>query len=309
MGNLTNFPNGVSSFGVPVMGSGSLIPVTTGTYFHVNSGHTNAANTNVGTDPSYPLATIDAAVGKCTASAGDVIIVAPGHAETISAATSLVADVAGIAIIGLGWGRLRPTLTFSATASRIPISADNVLISNLVLVASIASIVSGVTVTGDDVTLDQIEIDLDETGVEFLQMLDIDAAARATVQNCRLIAENIAGCNTGIRVDATTYLRIINTEIRGDFTTAAISGNAGTGAASTDAAIVGCRIENLDTTAGLCIDMHDDSTGIISDNRLFTLFATAPETAFDPGACLVDETYVVNAIDESGTICPTVLST
>ncbi len=302
--NLTNFPNGVSSYGMPVLGMG--IPATTGNVFFVHSG--TGSDDNSG-EPTAPKATIDAAVGECTANQGDTIIAKAGHAEDISAATSLVLDVAGITVIGLGHGSARPTLTFTATASRIPISANSVVFSNFILMASIASIVSGVTVTGDDVVLDRVEWNLDATGVEFLQMLDIDAADGVTIQNCKLFAENIAGCNTGIRIDATTYLSVLDCELRGDFTTAAISGNAGTGAASTDGLIKGCLIENRDSTAGVVIDNHDDSTGLLSDNRCFTLLASAPETALDPGDFLCDETYVVNAVDESGTIVPTALST
>jgi len=305
---LTNFPNGISSFGVPVLG-GANIPSTTGTYFFVDSGAAQASDANAGTTPTYPMATIDAANNAATASNGDVIIVMPGHVENITAATSLVLDKAGVTIIGLGFGRNRPVLTFTATASRIPISADDIYVSNLVLDASIAAIVSGVTVTGDDVTLDNIEWNLDATGVEFLQMLDVDAADRVTVQNCKFIAENIAGTNTGIRFDTASYLRIVNSEFRGDFTTAALSGTAGSAAASTDVVIAHNFIENRDTTAGILLDAHDNGTGLLAHNSMFTLFATAPETALDPGNMLCVENYIVNAVDESGLRVPETQST
>jgi hypothetical protein len=306
MMTISNFPNGISSFGVPVLG-GTSVPTTTGEYFFVHSG--TGVDADDGKSPDTAKATIDAANNAATASQGDVIIVMPGHAENITAATDLVLDKAGITIIGLGHGRNRPVLTFTATASRIPISADNVVVSNLVLDASIASIVSAVTVTGDNVILDNIEWNFDATGIEFLIMLDIDTTERVTVQNCKFIAENIAGTNTGIRLDTANYTRILNNEFRGDFTTAAISGTAGSAAASTDVVVRGNLIENLDTTAGLLLDIHDSGTGIVTLNQGFTLFATAPETAFDPGNALNTENYVVNAVDESGTIVPITLST
>lgn len=303
--DFTNFPNGITSFGVPLLGSGG-IPTTTGSYFFVDSG--TGSSGNPGTK-SKPMATINQAYDKCTAANGDVIIVFPGHAENIVSATSLVLDTAGVSIIGLGHGRNRPVLTFTATGSRIPISADNVLVSNIVLMASIAAIVSGVTVTGDDVVLDKVEFDLDATGVEFLQMLDIDTATRCTVQNCRLIAENIAGCNTGIRFDVSPYLRIIGCEFRGDFTTAAISGTAGSAAATVDAQILNNLIENLDTTAGILIDAHDNGTGIISGTRGFHLYATDPQSAFDPGDMLCADNKIVNAVNETAIQIPELEST
>lgn len=303
----TNFPNGATSHGIPLIGSGR-IPVTTGSYFWVDSGHLNASATGPGTI-THPRTTIDGAVNLCTANAGDVIIVAPGHSESITAATSLAVDVAGITIIGLGVGNNRPQLTFDNTAGRIPISAANVRISNLIFMCSLAAVVSAVTVTGANAQIDNCEWNLDATGLEFLQMLDLDTADEAMIDNCRFVAENIAGCNTGIRIDVSPGATIRNCDFKGDYTTAVISGNAGSAAASVDLEVSNCKIENKDVTAGLLIDMHDDSTGVISDNRGFTEFTTAPETALDPGDCLCCENYVVNAVNESGTIVPVLLST
>lgn len=305
MADFTNFPNGLTSFGMPVIGGG--LPPTIGTYFFVDS--VTGAASNDGLTMDTPLATIDQAINKCTANKGDVIIVFPTHAETIASATSLVPDVAGVIIIGLGYGTLRPTLTFSATASRIPFSATNVVFSNIILMASVASIVSAVTVTGNDVILDRVEWNLDETGVEFLQMLDVDAALRVTVQNCKFVAENIAGTNTGLRFDVAHYLNFINNELRGDFTTAAISGTTGSAAASNDCVFKGNIIENRDTTAGILFDAHDNGTGLFAYNSGFTLYATDPESTIDPGDLLCVENYVVNAVNESGTIVPVTLST
>ena len=79
---LTNFPNGISSFGVPVTPSGLGIPVTFGTYYYVSSVTGSAANT--GLDSSTPLATVMQAHAKCLAANGDVIVLLPGHAETVS---------------------------------------------------------------------------------------------------------------------------------------------------------------------------------------------------------------------------------
>ncbi|MCZ2099877.1 MAG: hypothetical protein LC121_27165 [Anaerolineae bacterium] len=304
---LTNFPNGVSSFGMPVLGMGGGIPPTTGDVYFVHSGTGNANNT--GLTPSDALATIDGAVNKCTASQGDIIIVMPGHAENIAGATSLVVDVAGVSIIGLGRGRNRPVLSFTNTAGRIPVSAANVLIENIVFYSNLADIVSGVTVTGDDVTIRGCEWAVAAANKEFLQMLDIDDGDRVTIEGCKFLAHTTAGTNTGIRFDVAHYLTIRGCEFRGDYTTAAISGTTGTAAASTDVAIIGNFIENVDTTAGLLIDVHDTGTGIVANNRGFTLYATNITAPLDPGNCLNAENYVTNAVDETAAVSPTTAST
>src|SRR5688572_2883165 len=73
-----------------------------GSIFFVHSG--TGSNSNDGSSPDSPMATLDAAIGLCTASKGDTIYVMPGHAETIAAADGFDADVAGVSIVGIGWG-------------------------------------------------------------------------------------------------------------------------------------------------------------------------------------------------------------
>lgn len=101
-----------------------------GSIFFVDSSHAAAANAaGGGQNPDTPLATIDYAIGLCTASKGDVIYVMPGHTESV--ATAIAADVAGISIIGLGESGARPQLTITDTNDGIDITADNVVIENL----------------------------------------------------------------------------------------------------------------------------------------------------------------------------------
>jgi len=87
--------------------------------------------------------TIDAAVGACTANAGDIIYVLPGHTEAVTS-TSLSLDIAGVSVIGLGTGSLKPTLTFGATSSTINITAANCKLKNLRLQAAVGDVVTAV---------------------------------------------------------------------------------------------------------------------------------------------------------------------
>ena len=140
----TNFPNGLQSRGVPVEGfSGIGSPLLTmGNIYHVDSGATTADDDNAGTNPKQPLATIDGAVGKCTANNGDVILVHPGHSETYSAAGALTLDVAGVTIIGMGVGNSRPTITFDTAATvDIDVTAADVQIHNIIISMNYADVV------------------------------------------------------------------------------------------------------------------------------------------------------------------------
>lgn len=83
-----------------------------------------------------PFATIGKAVSL--AADNDIIMVKPGHAETISTAAFIVLSKA-VAIVGLGSGSMRPTLTFSTATSTITVTASNVSVQNILHVGSAAS--------------------------------------------------------------------------------------------------------------------------------------------------------------------------
>ncbi|MAF24328.1 hypothetical protein CL634_01895 [bacterium] len=144
---LTAFPNGVSSFGMPVMGSGPVF--TTGNIFFVDS--VTGSDTNSGNGVENALATIDAAVGKCTANKGDFIVVMPKHAESLAADSGVDLDVAGVTIVGMGQGADRPTITFdTAVTADFKLAAASVKIENLLFLAGIDALTGPIEVSADD---------------------------------------------------------------------------------------------------------------------------------------------------------------
>lgn len=116
--------------------------MTTGDIWFVDSTHAAASDTaGFGRNPEAPVATIDYAVGLCTANKGDIIYVAPGHTETLAAAADLALDVAGITIIGLGNGTNKPTVSFgTATTADVDIDAANITVKNIRFVSAIDSL-------------------------------------------------------------------------------------------------------------------------------------------------------------------------
>ncbi|GAF75373.1 unnamed protein product, partial [marine sediment metagenome] len=55
--------------------------IVAGEAFHVDN--TNGSNSNSGKDWAHPLSTLNYAISLCADNAGDVIYLAPWHAETI----------------------------------------------------------------------------------------------------------------------------------------------------------------------------------------------------------------------------------
>lgn len=180
---ITNYPQGLSSFGMPVLPGPRP---TTGSVFFVDS------NTGVdgreGTDPAAPLATIDAAINKCTANKGDIIYVMPGHAESIAAAGDIDIDVEGVSIIGLGTGDLKPTVTFgTATTADIDVDADNVTISGLRFVSAINSLANFIDVNMQHCLIEDCDFVTSNT-YECLCFIDMATTKDfLTVRGCRFI--------------------------------------------------------------------------------------------------------------------------
>ena len=139
------------------MGGG--IPTTGGTVIHLDSTHTNASDGNDGTDPNFPMSTLDAAIGRCTANKGDIILGYPGHVDSIGNA-QIDADVAGISIIGLGNGPDRPRIDYDHANASLDIGASGVMVKNWTFRPSVTAVLIGIDV---------------ETTITDAQLLDVEA--------------------------------------------------------------------------------------------------------------------------------------
>lgn len=297
---LTKFPGGISSFGMPVMGG--LLPPTTGNVFFVSS---VGSNGNDGRSPESPFATIDYAIGKCTASQGDLILVLPGHAETISAAGGITADVAGISIIGLGNGSNRPTISFGATAATFTISAANVTVANLRVTPTVDEVVKMFHITAAYATLDNIE-HFETASCQTIQFVLTSAAADyLTIRNCFHYQANAAGsAQKWIELVGCDCARIL------DNTFILALNNAATSAIiNATTAVINCQIarntllQTGGTTQVSAILLASSSTGFVHDNRVaaaVTTLAGIVALASAYGA----ENYTLNTANKSGIIDP-----
>lgn len=293
------------SAGIPVdLGVRDAINRTTRTsasVFYVHSGTGSAGND--GLSPDYPLATILQAVAKCTDSKGDVIWVMPGHAETIGA-TSCIIDKIGVSIFGEGRGTLRPTLTFSATASIISITAASVLLDNLLLIGDIDNIVTGISLSAaaDGAILSRIEMRDGASNKEFLVGIAI-AAACTDVWVDQFRFHGLAGGATGciVAAGAADRFRLTNSFIRGQFSSRTVDLAA---AASVGVEIAHNAVINIETGAGLGIALHNSSTGFMHNNVVANLKDTVVGLS-GTGAAYA-ENYASNALGASGIILPAV---
>lgn len=152
MPSITNFPNGFA-YGLSLRGL-PLFQSNPGQVFWVSNnamlipGVVGGADGNQGTFQK-PFATLQRAIDMCDQGTGDIIMIKPGHQETISSATALLLNKAGIAIIGLGSGCQRPIFTLdTANTANIPLRCGGVSIQNCCFRANflaIASLFTGAT--------------------------------------------------------------------------------------------------------------------------------------------------------------------
>lgn len=295
-------------FGSPNFPVGGVIPPP-GNIFFVDSGHADAADdvaTDQGGSWSKPYATLDYAIGKCTASNGDIILLAPGHAENIASATGCVLDVAGVTIIGIGGGSLIPTLSLTTAATAtISITAANCAIKNVRLVSNYTGgITAGITVaaTADGLLLEDLQVGETANTKEFLTGITLAANAdNVTIDRLEYINTGSTDSLAAITLaGAADRFRLLNSKIIGNFETATIHAST---AAGTNIVIADNCMNNPDATAGLNISLHASTTGIVVRNLIFGGKDTVHIAA---AGCLVAENYSSNAAGASGLIKPTV---
>lgn len=208
---------------------GLALGIAGNVFFVSNVGGLGADNTTRGTSPDTPFATLDYAIGQCSANRGDMIVVMPGHAESIVAASGVTVDVAGITIVGLGNRSLRPTFTYTtATTATMVVSAANVNIVNLRFVAGIDSLASFLTVSADRVTIKDCTFSGDSS-YQFLNAIGITTTYDYTeIVGCTFWqttdpAGTNAAAGTGcIYLVDSEHVRIKGCEFIGNFETAFI---------------------------------------------------------------------------------------
>ncbi len=256
--------------------------LTTGNVFWVDSGKTTAGGITsaYGKTPDAPFLTISAAISTdvCTPNNGDIVIVMPGHAETVATVGALALDIAGVTIIGIGDGADQPTITLTDGAATILVTGASVVVENFNLIANDDDVLICFQVSADDFTCRGCRF----TGTAatknfhacFTDSTD-NVSDRMTVEDCVAIQPDAANTHfinwTAIQ-DGCIVRR--NT-LMGDWDTMCIGG-AGV---VTFVTIVDNDIRNADNAANGCIDFDATATGICARNMCAAAHASQGITA------------------------------
>ena len=175
------FKHGVSIRGVP------LIQTHPGQVFWVSNSSVVPVNGATGSDSNdgtfdRPFATLAQAISSTTAGRGDVIFMKPGHAESVTAAAGIVLSKAGVAIIGLGVGAQRPTITFTtANTASITVTANDVSIQNVLFVGGFLNVATCFSIANaqvaTDFTVDMCEFRDSSTVLNFVKIINVGTTA------------------------------------------------------------------------------------------------------------------------------------
>lgn len=270
-------------------------PLGRGQVFYVDS--VNGNSSYGGTTPDYPKATLTQALALCTTGRGDVIIVMPGHVETISGAAGIAIAKANVRIVGLGAGSSRPTFTWSATASTWTVTAANVTIENILCVVSIDSVVNGFAVSAANCTFNRVDF-AETASKQMLIFIGTTAAADGlTIRNCHHV-QVAAGSAKWIDLVGVDNCRIEDNLLHVNATTHVIGG---TTTASLNVNIVRNLIVNA-ADAGSIV-LLASSTGIVAYNGVGSGKSAIAGSVALANAYGVNN-YAVNTVNTSGILDP-----
>jgi hypothetical protein len=306
---LSSFPNGfkngllVKNVRVPDTVAGSVFWVDSGSGSDIGKAGTY----------NYPFATLDYAVGKCAANNGDIIYIKPGHSETISSATALLLDVAGITVIGLGVGSNKPTFTLdTATTATIPVSAANISISNIKFSANYADIADLFTLSATDFKVYDCDFVATATNMNFVEIVDTGTTDNECdgleFHRCKWIEPDTA-TTSFLNIDADLDgLKVLDCYFN-------------LGVNTSDLPIIadvatGKDITNIEVSRNICIRLNDANpllitadtttanTGVMADNKVRHL-DTAAELLVTAGTNIgFFDNKATAAVDASGYLLP-----
>lgn len=264
------------------------------------------STTSGGLTPESAFTTIIAAFAACTSAKGDVILLLPGHAESISGANAW--NKTGVQIIGLGSGSNRPLITWHTTGTVVTVSA-NITVSNIQVTGDVDAVVSMFLISSAGITFDKVDF--------------VDTAACAPLQFALTTAagDNFSILNTthiqtaSAATSAQAWVGLVGADgficrnnfwsLRGAATAAANGHIVGATTLSANILIDNNRFQQSASTSTVPISTFTASTGLISNNLV-----ASPKTAIAGSIaatnCYCMNNYACHVVNKSGLLEPVV---
>jgi hypothetical protein len=220
--------------------------------------------------PTYPdgtrtvYTTMATALAACVASRGDTVFVLPGYTETVTAAITV--SKAGVQIIGLGNGLLRPSITGNGTIDAINVTGAHVLIENIQFPApETDNQTADVNIDAAGVTLRKLYSIGSQTAKNKTDIITITANGHdACVEQC--VAYNtVVDCVSWLSLEgAANRVVIRDNVVMGTFSTAALMDEA----TATLAFIRSNVLKNTKAATAVVTFTTGNTTGVMSFNHI-----------------------------------------
>lgn len=184
---------------------GFLLPPTSKLAAYVNSNGPGQDGQETYFD-ELTVTTLNAGLNAARSGKGDVVLVAPDHAENISTADQMSNLVAGTTILGLGAGNLRPTFTWTAAAATFLFDQDNTWLENCILKMASSgnsgvTVAAPITVSADGCGISNCRIMFGDDADDNVTIgVTVSAADDFTFANNRCYGATAAECTTFMRI-------------------------------------------------------------------------------------------------------------
>lgn len=271
-----------------------------GDIYYVDSN--NGSDSYDGRSQLRAKATLDA--GHNLMSANDVLLVMPGHAETLTGAADITFDTAGVRILCLGDGDKRATFTVATDnneAAPILISADDVVFKgSRIKGGKTGGSKTAISISGSYVSLEDMEFvetaNTLELGVaDGFGIITIDDSAAAvtniTLKNIKTSLasggndESFLALNDGS--NGLSHLRIENCDIFGTFADGVLQLDAGTNPLTFPLIKGSVLLNDLATGgAGACVQVDAGDALIMIDSHALSADGDAEPISNDAASYL-----------------------
>lgn len=240
------------------------------------------------------FSTISDALTNCVASRGDVILVLPGYTETLTAA--LTVSKAGVSIIGVGNGSLKPQITVNGAVDGLNITGANVLVENINFAAPETDEATAmINVAAANVTLRNISGIGSKTSKNFVDCITVASGADdLTLENVKL-NNSVVAVNSFLSIEAAVArMKIRGFRAFGDVATAGIIDAAAATHLDWEDVVVG-----VVGTTKPAATLDSNPTGIINRARFAGTHATIATNANLGNAIRLFDVLVLEETDGS----------
>lgn len=288
---------------------GILLPPGTRVAAIVNSNGIQDGDSIQGEYGQQLVTTLNAGLAYARSGRGDVVVVMPDHAESISSADQMSNLVPGTTILGLGTGDLRPTFTWTAAAATFLMDQDNVRLANCILKMADAgnagvTVAAPITVSGASCSIEGCKVffgaDADDNVA--IGVTTTAAATDFTFEGNECYGATAAECTTFLQIVGGVRAKLLSNRIVGATSATGVGLIRFLTTASTDVVVDGLNVRNnkaLSTVAitGLAAcsgEVNNLFMTVLSNNAAALTGAFATPASFVFGR----QCYVANLIAE-----------